>query len=91
MWGSNRNWCADNSSLLVGFSLCLAIKKKREEEKKETAWCWQQGILAQVLAGIIRDLPANLYGFGVQQAEAEPTLHLGVSPLLVTRNWMSCG
>lgn len=55
------------------------------------AWCWQQGILAQVLAGIIRDLPANLYGFGVQQAEAELTLHLGVSPLLVTRNWMSCG
>ena len=52
------------------------------------AWCWEQGSLAQVLADIIGYLAANLYGFEVQQVEAELTLHLGVSPLLVTGN---CG
>ena len=54
------------------------------------AWCWEQGILAQVLADIIGYLPAKLHGFEVQQVEAELTLHLGVSPLLVTGNWTTC-
>lgn len=89
MQRSNKNWSADNSSLLLGLSLLLALKK-REEEKSRMAWCWEQGILAQVLADNIGYLPANLYGFEVQQVEAELTSHLGASPLLVTRNWTSC-
>lgn len=49
------------------------------------AWCLAQE-MSQVVADIIGYLPVTLYGYEVQQLEAELTLHLQISPLLVTRN-----
>lgn len=44
------------------------------------------GDLAQVVADILWYVPANRYGLEVQEAEAELSLHLGISPMLVTGN-----